>query len=131
MVMRSLDREARASYNIKVKAEQLQNAHRVGKREARNSAHSHTHTHTPAPKDQRLDRLDTSSYHLAFDEALVVINVGDENDNGPVFDNKGKPVVAAVPLEASFGYQVVKLTVRKTTTTKLRNFRWQTRRDIC
>jgi hypothetical protein len=42
-----------------------------------------------------------NNYHLVFDE----------NDNSPVFENKGRPIIAAVPLEASFGYQVVKLTV--------------------
>ncbi|XP_023209390.1 protocadherin Fat 4-like, partial [Centruroides sculpturatus] len=54
-------------------------------------------------------KTDDISYHLAYDEALVVIEVGDENDNPPIFETNGKPVVAAVPLEASFGYQVVKL----------------------
>lgn len=53
----------------------------------------------------------TESYHLAFDEALVVIEVGDENDNAPVFEVQGRPIVAAVPLEASFGYQVLRISV--------------------
>ncbi|RWS30694.1 protocadherin Fat 4-like protein, partial [Leptotrombidium deliense] len=93
MVTRSLDREKRDSYNLKIKAENLVHQ-RIGKRDtSRNAA-------------------DTSNYHLAFDEALVVVNVADENDNSPFFGNKGKPAVAAVPLEATFGFQVIKLTAR-------------------
>lgn len=97
-VMRSLDREAKDTFNLKIKAENLIHR-RLGKRE--------TFEGSRYQNDSNLN------YHLAFDEALVVVNVGDENDNSPVFKNRGKPVVAAVPLEASFGYQVVKLTVSR------------------
>ncbi|RWS16902.1 protocadherin Fat 4-like protein, partial [Dinothrombium tinctorium] len=93
MVMRSLDRERRDLYNLKVKAENLIHQ-RLGKR------------------DVSKNKADATNYHLAFDEALVVVNVADENDNSPTFLNKGKPAVAAVPLEATFGYQVIKLTAR-------------------
>ncbi|GIY63372.1 cadherin-89D [Caerostris darwini] len=51
----------------------------------------------------------TESYHLDFDEALVVIEVGDENDNAPIFEVQGRPIVAAVTLETSFGYQVLRI----------------------
>lgn len=50
------------------------------------------------------------NFHLAYDETFVSIIVEDENDNGPVFGNKGKPIVSAVPLEASFGYEIARVT---------------------
>ncbi|XP_037269642.2 protocadherin Fat 3 isoform X1 [Rhipicephalus microplus] len=93
-VTSSLDREAIPKYVVKVRA---MNKKRVG-RAVRESA--------AAKKGKKSEE---ESAHVAFDEALVVVNVGDENDNSPVFDHQGKPIVAAVPLEASFGYQVTKL----------------------
>ena len=96
MVTRSLDREARDLYNVKIKAETYESRRSLGKREA-------------IPSAAR------SSYHLGFDEALVVVHVTDENDNSPVFENKGKPIVAAVPLEATFGYQIARVSVRSPT----------------
>ena len=98
MVMRSLDREKRDMYSLKIKGESYEN--RRGKRDLR----SKTSTTTAQEMAQ--------SNHLAFDETLVIVHVADENDNSPVFDNKGKPVVAAVPLEASFGYQVTKVSAK-------------------
>lgn len=47
--------------------------------------------------------------HLAYDETFVNIIVEDENDNTPVFANKAKPIVSAVPLEASFGYEIARV----------------------
>lgn len=52
------------------------------------------------------------SLHLAYDETFVLITVEDENDNAPVFANKGKPIVSAVPLEASFGYEIARVQAR-------------------
>lgn len=49
------------------------------------------------------------SFHLAYDETFVSIIVDDENDNAPVFANKAKPIVSAVPLEASFGYEIARV----------------------
>ncbi|XP_064457801.1 protocadherin Fat 3-like [Ornithodoros turicata] len=92
-VTSSLDREAQPKYVVKIRA---MNKRRVGR----------------AVRDNEIRRGEEESEHVAFDEALVVVNVGDENDNSPVFDNQGKPIVAAVPLEASFGYQVTKLHAR-------------------
>lgn len=89
-VTRSLDRERKEMYNLKIKAENV-----IHRRVGRDLSH-----------------LPDINYHLAYDEALVVVNIQDENDNHPVFENKGRPIVAAVPLEASFGYQVVKVTAK-------------------
>lgn len=95
-------------YNIKVKAESYE-TRRVGKREARSSSSRSSALSIPSSPSVPNDN---SSYHLAFDEVLVVVQVGDENDNSPIFENRGRPIVAAVPLEAAFGFQVVKITVR-------------------
>lgn len=100
MVMRSLDRESRDLYTFKVKAEPSEHR-RVGKRDTTSSSSSRSSTRDIA-----------QNHHLAFDETLVMVRVADENDNSPIFDNRGKPVVAAVPLEASFGFQVTKVTAR-------------------
>jgi hypothetical protein len=97
MVMRSLDREVRDIYRLKIKAESY-DSRRLGKRDLRSR------------KSQLLP--ESEGNHLAFDETLVIVHVADENDNTPVFENRGKPVVAAVPLEASFGYQVTKVSAK-------------------
>jgi len=101
MVMRSLDRESRDLYTLKVKAEPSEHR-RVGKRDTSSSSSSRSSS----------TRDIAQNHHLAFDETLVLVRVADENDNSPIFDNRGKPVVAAVPLEASFGFQVTKVTAR-------------------
>ncbi|CAL1272163.1 unnamed protein product [Larinioides sclopetarius] len=93
-VTASLDREKRDRYSLKVRAENV-GRHRFGREISRSGP-----------------IRSTESYHLAFDEALVVIEVGDENDNAPVFEVQGRPIVAAVPLEASFGYQVLRITAK-------------------
>lgn len=36
----------------------------------------------------------------------IVIRVTDENDNAPRFNGNGKPIVAVIPHDANFGYQV-------------------------
>lgn len=105
-VTSSLDREAIPKYVVKVRA---MNKKRVG-RAVRESAERRFRDDLAAAKKGK--KPDEESAHVAFDEALVVVNVGDENDNSPVFDHQGKPIVAAVPLEASFGYQVTKLHAR-------------------
>ncbi|XP_053211715.1 protocadherin Fat 4-like isoform X1 [Panonychus citri] len=101
-VTRPFDREARDLYNIKIKAENLGH-HRVGKRAIPSSSSN------PSSSSSKSSLNDPFNYHLAFDETLVQVTVDDENDNSPIFTNKGKPAVAAIPLEAAFGYQVIKL----------------------
>lgn len=107
MVMRSLDREARDIYHLKIKAEPFE-ARRLGKRDLR----SQQQHHSLNSRSSKSFVPEGEANHLAFDETLVIVHVADENDNPPVFENRGKPVVAAVPLEASFGYQVTKVTAK-------------------
>lgn len=39
----------------------------------------------------------------------VVLRVKDVNDNAPRFKLQGRPIVAAIPTSASYGYQIVTL----------------------
>lgn len=96
MLTKSLDREKKDIYHLKIKAENV--IHRRVGRDI-NALYQH------------LTSTESHNNHLAFDEALVVVRVEDENDNSPQFDNKEHPIVAAVPLEASFGFKVVKVNV--------------------
>lgn len=49
---------------------------------------------------------------LAPNEAKVVVRVKDVNDNAPRFKSKGRPILAAIPTTAYYGYEVVKVEVR-------------------
>lgn len=49
---------------------------------------------------------------LAPNEARVVVRVKDANDNAPRFKSKGRPILAAIPTTAHYGYEVVKVEVR-------------------
>lgn len=49
---------------------------------------------------------------LAANEARVVVRVKDVNDNAPRFKSKGRPILAAIPTTAHYGYEVVKVEVR-------------------
>ncbi|XP_066581389.1 cadherin-89D [Prorops nasuta] len=46
---------------------------------------------------------------LAPNEARVVVRVKDVNDNAPRFKSKGRPILAAIPTTAHYGYEVVKV----------------------
>ncbi|KZC05970.1 Cadherin-89D, partial [Dufourea novaeangliae] len=46
---------------------------------------------------------------LAPNEARVVVRVKDVNDNAPRFKSKGRPILAAIPSTAHYGYEVVKV----------------------
>jgi len=50
---------------------------------------------------------------LAPNEARVVVRVRDVNDNAPRFKSKGRPILAAIPTSAHYGYEVVKVEVRR------------------
>lgn len=49
---------------------------------------------------------------LAPNEARVVVRVKDVNDNAPRFKTKDRPILAAIPTTAHYGYEVVKVEVR-------------------
>lgn len=102
--MKSLDREKKDVYHLKIKAENV--IHRRIGRDI-NALYQH------------LTATESHNNHLAYDEALVVVHVLDENDNSPVFDNQNQPIVAAVPLEATFGFKVVKVNVSYTNVQKI------------
>jgi len=44
-------------------------------------------------------------------EVKIVMRVTDVNDNPPRFPGRGRPVVAAIPSSAPYGYQIVRLQV--------------------
>ncbi|XP_012282982.1 cadherin-89D [Orussus abietinus] len=46
---------------------------------------------------------------LALNEAKVIIRVKDVNDNPPRFRNRGRPLVAAIPTTAHYGYEIIKV----------------------
>lgn len=48
---------------------------------------------------------------LAPNEARVVVRVKDVNDNVPRFKTKDRPILAAIPTTAHYGYEVVKVEV--------------------
>lgn len=47
-----------------------------------------------------------------MNEVKVIVKVTDLNDNVPKFTITGRPIVAAVPASANFGYQIIRLQVR-------------------
>ncbi|XP_013781091.1 cadherin-89D-like, partial [Limulus polyphemus] len=83
----TLDREQRSKFFLKIRAEDF-----ALKRYGRSVG---------------LRQLE--SYYLAYDETLVLVTVGDENDNVPVFENGAQPVIAAVPLEATYGFEITRV----------------------
>jgi len=91
IVTRSLDREQKSNYKLKVRENYVNERH---KRAIPNINEKY---------------VNSFNEHLAFDEALVLVDILDENDSYPKFTN-GNPIVSAVPLEASFGYIVCKVT---------------------
>jgi hypothetical protein len=47
----------------------------------------------------------------APNEVRIIVRVKDVNDNAPRFVINGRPIVAAIPTTATYGYQIVKLQV--------------------
>ena len=89
IVTRSLDREQKSNYKLKVRENYASERH---KRAVVNEKY-----------------VNSFNEHLAFDESLIVVEVLDENDSIPKFLNGNSPIVSAVPLEASFGYVVCRI----------------------
>lgn len=46
---------------------------------------------------------------LMYNEVRVVVRVQDQNDNSPFFVGNGRPIIAAIPSTASFGFPVVRV----------------------
>ncbi|KAK9754964.1 Cadherin domain [Popillia japonica] len=46
---------------------------------------------------------------IGLNEVKIIVRVTDLNDNVPRFTITGRPIVAAVPASANFGYQIIKL----------------------
>lgn len=46
-----------------------------------------------------------------LNEVKVIVRVTDLNDNAPKFMVTGRPIVAAIPATASYGYEVMRLQV--------------------
>lgn len=51
-----------------------------------------------------------------MNEVKVLVRVTDLNDNAPRFTIIGRPIVAAVPASANFGYQIIRLQVNASKT---------------
>lgn len=49
---------------------------------------------------------------LAPNEAKIIVKIKDVNDNAPKFKTNGRPILAALPNSAHYGYNVIKLQVR-------------------
>ena len=123
LLMKSLDREKKDVYHLKIKAENVIHHRRVGRdisttiidqnqqQQQQPLQQQQQHHYHHQALYQHLTTTENQNNHLAYDEALVVIHVMDENDNSPIFDNNDRPIVAAIPLEASFGFKVVKVNV--------------------
>lgn len=58
---------------------------------------------------------------LAPNEARVIVRIKDVNDNAPRFKSRDRPILAAIPTTAHYGYEVVKVEVRTHTHAQLRD----------
>lgn len=48
---------------------------------------------------------------LGPNEARIILKVKDVNDNAPRFKTNGRPILAALPISAYYGYNVIKVEV--------------------
>ncbi|PSN37469.1 Cadherin-89D [Blattella germanica] len=85
----SPDRERRARYNLKVRAELLKRGRSL------------PIMLYPLASARLAD--------LAPNEVRIIVRVRDVNDNAPRFVINGRPIVAAIPTTATYGYQIVRL----------------------
>ncbi|KAK9881182.1 hypothetical protein WA026_014530 [Henosepilachna vigintioctopunctata] len=49
---------------------------------------------------------------MGLNDVKVIIKVTDVNDNSPKFITNGKPIIAAIPASANYGYHIVRLQAR-------------------
>lgn len=90
-LVKTPDREIKDKYEIVVRAEKPKMGRNL------------PHMIYPVP-DEDLEGL---TKH----DVKVVVNIKDVNDNPPRFTIFGRPIVAAIPTTASFGYEIVKVQV--------------------
>lgn len=50
-------------------------------------------------------------FFVGLNEVKVVVRITDVNDNPPKFMSTGRPIVAAIPATAGYGYEVIRLQV--------------------
>ncbi|XP_030768238.1 cadherin-89D isoform X4 [Sitophilus oryzae] len=89
LLLRSPDREEKALYELVVRLDQF----KVG-RDMAVVVYPVTN-----------DRLG----NLGLNEVKVIVRITDKNDNVPKFSVMGRPIVAAIPTTAAYGYDVLKL----------------------
>ncbi|XP_055623219.1 cadherin-89D-like isoform X2 [Toxorhynchites rutilus septentrionalis] len=93
-LLRPLDREERASYEIKIRVEKLKS------RESRNIPSVLYALENPVKK---------KSQKLNDNEVEIHVKVIDVNDNAPIFKGNDGPIIAVVPDRANYGYPVMKV----------------------
>ncbi|CAD6233777.1 GSCOCG00007273001-RA-CDS [Cotesia congregata] len=92
-LIKSVDREYRDIYEFKV---------RVDRKTPRGlPSAAATMILYPIQEDKLID--------LRTNEAKIVVRVKDINDNAPKFKSKGRPLLAAVPASANYGYEIIRV----------------------
>lgn len=90
IVIKSLDREERDTYRLKIRADRI-------------SRESRTYHKLKYPV------AGESVVGLMENEVRVVVRVSDVNDNTPKFKGNGRPIVTIIPNTANFGYPVTQV----------------------
>ncbi|XP_039495074.1 cadherin-89D [Drosophila santomea] len=88
--LKPFDREHISRYQLRIRADRLS-------REARNYARV-----SYPVVDERIEGL-------SLNECRILVHIADENDNAPKFRGNGQPIVAVLPLSASFGHPVTRV----------------------
>lgn len=86
-VTKVLDREVHDEFTLKIRADRV---NREGRKLSK--------IMYPVGEDKMIGLMDN--------EVRIVVKVIDENDNPPVFQTNGRPIVAVIPNTANFGYPV-------------------------